>query len=65
MFSMDASDAPASICPITDTLACANGGSVGVIPSCVNGVSGRAVTVCDVTAVPDRSASITGASTSI
>jgi hypothetical protein len=65
MFSTDASNVLASVCPTANVLACANGGSNGIIPSCVNGISCRAISVYDVTAMPDRSASIVGASTSI
>jgi hypothetical protein len=45
MFSMDALDTPAFVCPVVDMLACARAGFVDVIPSYINGVSSHAVTV--------------------
>jgi hypothetical protein len=60
MFSTDASDMLVSISPAADALACAVGGSVSIVPSCVNGVSSH-----DVTTVPYHSVSVTSTSTSI
>jgi hypothetical protein len=64
-FSMDTSNAPASIYPATDMLTYASDGSVGVIPSYISGVSIHIVTVCDVAVAPDHSVSVVGTFTSI